>query len=146
MRPYLAALARGPRGRRGGMTPEDPDTIMLGNAYSRPVHRALADLSGRKRARFALSTYAELLCFIAPDTGEITTPLEALVAHAGVPRTQRESIVDALARLRIVVRDPRSDRDAWCINPHLAWCGSLEARARFAAVVQPPAVEPRADA
>lgn len=128
------------------MTPEDPDTIMLGNAYSRPVHRALADLSGRKRARFALSTYAELLCFIAPDTGEITTPLEALAAHAGVPRSEREAVVAALAGLRIVVADPRRGDDAWCINPHLAWSGSLEARARFAALVQPPAVEPRADA
>ncbi len=128
------------------MTPEDSDTVMVGERYGRAVLLALCGLPGRKQPRHAVALYHQVLCDIAAGTGELRTPLDALAAHALVPLRERAGAVALLTTMRVVVRDPRTDRDAWFINPHLAWIGSLAARARFAALVQPPAVETREDA
>lgn len=127
------------------MRPGDPDTIMVGHAYGAPVARALCDLPGRKLPRAAMLTYSTLLCEIVPDTGELACSTQQLAERASVKPVDLEAVLLNLARLRVIVRDPRENGDAWFINPHLAWSGSLAARASFAALVPPPAVEPRED-
>lgn len=127
------------------MKPGDPDTIMLGHAYGVPVVSALCDLPGRKLPRAAMRAYSSLLCEIAPDTGELVCSVQQLAERAQLKPADLESVMVELARLRIVVRHPQARDDAWFINPHLAWSGCLKARARFAALVPPPAVEAEPD-
>lgn len=124
------------------MRPGDPDMIMVGHAYGPAVLRALTRIPGRKLFRSVLRVYGSLLCEIAPDTGELLCSAAELSESSGVPLGELEAVMLKLAELRVIVRDPRRGGDAWFINPHLAWAGSLEARARFAELVPPPAVEP----
>lgn len=124
------------------MSAADDDMIMVGHAYGPAVVHALCDLPGRKLPRAALGTYTSLLCEIAPDSGELLCSLDRLAERVRIKLPELEGVVLHLARLRVIVHDPRRADDVWCINPHLAWKGSLEARARFAALVPPPAVEP----
>lgn len=124
------------------MRPGDTDTIMVGHAYGPAVVRALSELPGRKLPRAALRVYMMLLCELEPGTGVLQCSLQQLAQLAHVGLSELEVVMPKLAELRIVVHDPRRSDDAWCINPHLAWLGSLPARARFAELVPPPAVEP----
>ena len=124
------------------MKPGD-DMIMVGNAYGPSVARWLADHAGPRQPHSALAVYTSLLCHIAPGSGELRVTAVDLAREAMVDLSEIEPVMLELARLRVVVRDPRQSGDAWFINPHLAWAGSLEARARFAALVPPPDVRPR---
>lgn len=124
----------------------DDDAIMVSRAYGFPVVRALARLPGEGRTARTHDAYTHALCCIQRDTGELTFTVCELAAEIGADVAEAERVLLNLARLRVIVRDPRrADDDAWFINPHLAWSGSLATRAKLAALVPPPAVEPRAD-
>lgn len=118
------------------------DMIMLGHAYGRAVHRALIDLPGERRTRATHRAFTYALCCIQQDTGELLATPQQIAAEIEADLAEVERVLLNLVRLRVIVRDPRREGVGWFINPHLAWCGCLQARASFAALVPPPDVEP----
>lgn len=123
------------------MSAPDGDMIMVGHAYGGPVMRALLHAGDDSERAVAYDAYMRLLVRMERDTGELKTTVQQLADDLDAQPSEIERAMLMLARLGVVVRDPRRADDAWFINPHLAWSGSLEKRAVFAALVAPPAVE-----
>lgn len=85
------------------------------------------------------------MVYIRQDTGEIMLTREELAAKMGVHPAEVSKAMSVLQRLGAIVRERRRVEGmrgpgvvAYFLNPHIAWNGSLEARAKRAAEVEPP--------
>lgn len=118
---------------------------MLGRRYGAPVQRAILALPASDRPELVQDVFMLALLKLRDDTGEIGATQAELATEAEVAPRDVASAVAVLARMGVLRLELHQGREAWFINPHVAWCGSLHERARVAARVPPPSIKPARD-
>lgn len=114
------------------------DQVMLGRKYGAAVSRAILALPATDRPELVQDVFMLALLKLRDDTSEVGATQAELASEAEVASSDVASAMGVLARMGVLRLELHQGREAWFINPHVAWCGSLHERAHVAARVPPP--------
>jgi hypothetical protein len=117
-------------------------TFTLGHEHLAAVWGAIRALQPREHRELVERAFELVLFNIRDDTGTVSVASDRLGPLLGASEVDALRAMRVLERIGAVLRQQARGGELWAINPHLAWRGSLDARARSAALVPPPNVKP----
>jgi biotin operon repressor len=133
--------------------PDDEEGIwpggftMISRRQTEAVWDAIRQLPAKERPHQVRHAFDLILLNLRQDTGEVMLSRDALSSKIGCSSENLSRIMGTLERMGVIRRERRKIEGVqgrgiavYFINPHVAWNGSLELRAREVVGVAPPSL------